>query len=208
MNKKGYLRNNWKKIIFVLSIIIFIILMILLITDNVSAFDAFIYNIIIKIKCKPLTYFFRLITFFCSTLFMFIVSILIMIFSKNKKNAFYIVLNILICVVLNQCFKIIFSRARPVDINLITALGFSFPSGHSMVSLAFYGFIIYILIHRKISKKKKKLYTTLLTILILLIGISRIYLGVHYASDVCAGYALSMAYLIIYIKLFYKKLKY
>ena len=128
-----------------------------------------------------------------------------MVLSKDKKKGLYIVLNILLCFLLNQSFKLIFARTRPEDINLINEFGYSFPSGHSMVSLAFYGFFIYIIAHLKIKKNKKILYCSLLALFVLLIGISRIYLGVHYASDVLAGYALAMAYLIIYIKLIYNK---
>ena len=130
-----------------------------------------------------------------------------MIVSKNKKRAFYIALNVLLCYFLNQTFKYIFARQRPMDINLIDASGFSFPSGHSMISVAYYGFIAYIVSHVRMKRNKRRLYVGLLMLLTLLIGISRIYLGVHYASDVLAGYALSMAYLIVYIKLFYKKME-
>ena len=94
-----------------------------------------------------------------------------------------------------------------LSINLIDASGFSFPSGHSMISVAYYGFIAYIVSHVRMKRNKRRLYVGLLMLLTLLIGISRIYLGVHYASDVLAGYALSMAYLIVYIKLFYKKME-
>lgn len=207
MSKRKIIKAYWKRILFSISLLIFGILIILLLTDNISTFDNTIYNIIIRLKCEPVTYFFIFISFLCSTWFIFFLAVGIMIFSKNKKNAFYIVLNILLCVVLNQVLKYLFARSRPIDINLVLEQGFSFPSGHSMVSLSFYGFVTYIIVHKKISKKKKVLFSSLLISLVLLIGISRIYLGVHYASDVCAGYALSMAYLLLYIKLFYNKLK-
>ena len=181
--------------------------MTLLLTNNVSNFDNYVYNLIIKLKCEPVTIFFKFISFLCSTWFILISTILIMIFSKNKKNAFLIALNVLLCYILNQAFKFIFVRERPIDINLIIENGYSFPSGHSMISLAYYGFFLYIIDHKKMKNRYKLLYSSLLTILVLLIGISRIYLGVHFASDVLAGYALSMAYLIVYIKLFYKKMK-
>lgn len=200
-------RKYWKKVIFTLSILIFIFIMTLLLTNNVSNFDNYVYNLIIKLKCEPVTIFFKFITFLCSTWFILISTILIMIFSKNKKNAFLIALNVLLCYILNQTFKFIFVRERPIDINLVIENGYSFPSGHSMISLAYYGFFLYIIDHKKMKNRYKLLYSSLLTILVLLIGISRIYLGVHFASDVLAGYALSMAYLIVYIKLFYRKMK-
>lgn len=206
MNKK-FIRNHWKPIIFSISILIFLIIVKLLMQDQISTFDTTIYNLVSKLRCKPLTYIFKFFSFLCSTWFLFIVTILIMIFSKNKKSAFYIGLNVLLCVLLNQIFKYTFMRERPVDINLIIEKGYSFPSGHSMVSLAFYGLFIYLIAHKKMKRNKKYLYCSLLAALVLLIGISRIYLGVHYASDVCAGFALSMAYLIIYILVVYKKMK-
>ena len=70
-----------------------------------------------------------------------------------------------------------------------------------MVSMAFYGYLIY-LIYRYIKNKYIKLsLIVLLSILICLIGISRIYLGVHYTSDVLGGFLLSISYLVVYISL-------
>lgn len=205
MNK--FIKKHWKIIIFTISMTIFLFMVKLLLHEQVEMFDTTIYNIISKLRCKPLTYVFKLISFLCSTWFVLFATILIMIFSKNKKAAFYIGLNLLICVLLNQGLKLIFARNRPVDINLIIETGYSFPSGHSMVSLAFYGFFIYIIAHINIKKNHKIIYCSLLALLIFLIGISRIYLGVHFASDVLAGFSLSMAYLILFISIFYKKMK-
>lgn len=200
-------RKHWKPIIFSLSILIFLVITNLLLKEQIHVFDNFIFSGIKKVRSEPLTVVFKFITFFCSTEFLLIATIAIMIFSKNKKRAFYIALNVLICFLLNQGLKHVFLRPRPEDINLITEGGYSFPSGHSMVSLAFYGLFIYIIFHMRLKKYKRYLYCILLALLTLLIGISRIYLGVHYASDVLAGFAISMAYLIIYIKLFYKKME-
>jgi undecaprenyl-diphosphatase len=107
-------------------------------------------------------------------------------------------------VLLNQVLKRIIRRPRPTGINLIKENGFSFPSGHSMVSMAFYGVLIYLINKSKLNKETKLLLSLLLSILILFIGISRIYLGVHYASDVLAGFSLSLAYLIISIYIYEK----
>lgn len=80
-------------------------------------------------------------------------------------------------------------------------VGYSFPSGHSMVSMAFYGFLIYLIYNNIKNKYIKWILISSLSILIILIGISRIYLGVHYTSDVLAGFLLSISYLVIYTRI-------
>ncbi len=70
-----------------------------------------------------------------------------------------------------------------------------------MVSMAFYGLFIYLIYKNMKNKKLKITLCTILLMLVLLIGISRVYLGVHYASDVLGGICLSIAYLILYIKI-------
>ena len=120
---------------------------------------------------------------------------------KNKKISFTILLNVVIATILNILLKNIIQRPRPDEFRIITESGYSFPSGHSMVSMAFYGFLIY-LIHKYFKNKKLKIVLiTFLSILIILIGISRIYLGVHYTSDVIAGFMISVCYLIVYTSL-------
>jgi undecaprenyl-diphosphatase len=203
----SFIRNSWKPIIFSLSILIFIYIVKLLLNDQVSTFDNFVYKYVTYFKNDFFTTIFKFLSFLASTTFLLFVTVFIMIFIKKRNFGFYVGLNILLCFLLNQCTKLIFTRARPELINLIDENGYSFPSGHSMVSLAFYGFFVYVIFHKRYSKLKKVLLSLPFCLLVFLIGISRIYLGVHYASDVLAGFALSMAYLIIYVKLFYKKIK-
>jgi len=77
------------------------------------------------------------------------------------------------------------------------AQGFSFPSGHALNSVAFYGLLIY-LVHRNIKKPAAKwALTCALLLVILFIGVSRVYLRVHYASDVLAGFAMGFMWLMI-----------
>ena len=68
-----------------------------------------------------------------------------------------------------------------------------------MISMAFYGFLIYLIYKYVKNKKLKYISITLISILIIFIGISRIYLGVHYTSDILAGFLFSISYLIIFI---------
>ena len=93
----------------------------------------------------------------------------------------------------------ILQRPRPIEFKIINETGYSFPSGHSMISMAFYGYIIYLIYNNIKNKYLKTALISILSLLIVMIGISRIYLGVHYTSDVCAGFLVSISYLIIYI---------
>jgi membrane-associated phospholipid phosphatase len=89
---------------------------------------------------------------------------------------------------LNNVLKDFFHRTRPAPLEgFIPAQAFSFPSGHAMVAAAFYGFLAY-LAWRSLPGWRRPVMVGLLLGLILLIGVSRLYLGVHYASDVFAGY--------------------
>lgn len=205
MKKKT--RTILKAVIFSLCLIIFIVVSRLLLIDKIESFDKIIYNFIIGFKSKPLTIFFKCITTLCSMWFVALSTILIMLFSKDKKKAFYIALNVLLCFILNQFFKFIFTRERPLGINIIQANGYSFPSGHSMLSVAFYGFLAYLSLHSKKSKRIRIFIILGFILLTLLIGISRIYLGVHFASDVLAGFALALAYLILFVTLIYDEKK-
>ena len=141
----------------------------------------------------------KFITNFGGAIFLSIATVMLFLFIKNKKIGLSIISNIVIIAVLNQLLKRILQRPRPTEFRIVEETGYSFPSGHSMVSMAFYGYLIY-LIYRYIKNKYVKwILITILSILICLIGISRIYLGVHYTSDVLGGFLLSISYLVIYI---------
>jgi membrane-associated phospholipid phosphatase len=95
--------------------------------------------------------------------------------------------------------KNLFGRPRPDDPLLRTVSGLSFPSGHALISVAFYGLLIYLVWHNITNKFVRWMLIVLLLILILIIGLSRIYLRVHYASDVLAGFAMGTVWLILSI---------
>lgn len=118
---------------------------------------------------------------------------------RRKKDLFFgkmMVVNLAGASLLNLLFKTVFHRARPDILPLVQASGYSYPSGHSMVSAAFYGYLIYLCaVHFK--RPWKQIVPAGLSLLILAIGISRIYLGVHYASDVIGGFLAGFSWLII-----------
>ena len=141
----------------------------------------------------------KFITNFGGAIFLIIATIILFILIKNKKIGLSIISNLAIVTLLNQLLKNILQRPRPTEFRIIEETGFSFPSGHSMASMAFYGYLIYLIYKYVKNKYLKWTLIILLGILIFTIGISRIYLGVHYTSDVLGGFLISISYLIIYI---------
>lgn len=141
----------------------------------------------------------KIITWFGSATCLLPLTLILLIAIKDKKTGLQIGANLIIITILNQMLKFILQRPRPIEFKIINETGYSFPSGHSMISMAFYGYIIYLIYNNIKNKYLKTALISILSLLIVMIGISRIYLGVHYTSDVCAGFLVSISYLIIYI---------
>ena len=141
----------------------------------------------------------KFITNFGGAIFLITLTIVLLVLIKNKKIGISIFSNLVIVTILNQLLKAILQRPRPTEYRIVEETGYSFPSGHSMVSMAFYGYLIYLIYRYVKNKYIKWISIVLLSILVCSIGISRIYLGVHYTSDVLGGFLISMSYLVIYI---------
>ncbi|MCI9017012.1 MAG: phosphatase PAP2 family protein [Clostridia bacterium] len=201
------IRRNIRWIILLFCMVLFFSILKDIFRNEIWEFDNQIYKYISKFISDPVTLIFKIITNCSSAVFVLILTMLIVFIPKDKRYGKYITINLIIVTLLNQILKYIIQRPRPTEFRIINESGYSFPSGHSMVSMAFYGFIIYLVYHNVENKKVKWFLCTILTMLIPLIGISRIYLGVHYTSDVIGGFCLSMAYLIIYTKIVSKQVK-
>ncbi len=150
-----------------------------------------------------MTLFMRAITFLGSSYFLIPANLLmicwILFYMKNRLLAMQWMITAIASLLLMYLFKGLFGRQRPFDPFLETATGFSFPSGHTLNSLVFFGLLIFILWKFARYKNWKIWGTVLLSLLILGIGLSRIYLRVHYASDVLGGLALGIALLTLSI---------
>lgn len=141
----------------------------------------------------------KFITNFGGAIFLITLTVILVILIKNKKIGLSIFSNLVIITVLNQLLKRILQRPRPTEFRIIEETGYSFPSGHSMVSMAFYGYLIYLIYKYVENRYVKWISIVLLSVLICSIGVSRIYLGVHYTSDVLGGFLVSISYLILFI---------
>lgn len=125
----------------------------------------------------------------------------LLFFSKTRKDIglpFAVVS--LSSTVLYKLVKSAFARPRPeLSVRLIEQGGFSFPSGHSMNGIVCFGILIYLIRRYCKNKRLANLLTVLLGLLIFMIGLSRVYVGVHYPTDILAGWSLGAAYLTISI---------
>jgi membrane-associated phospholipid phosphatase len=161
-------------------------------SDTLVSYDILIANSFHANLTPLATSFFLLITHFGFEI-LWLISILLSMYFACKRLWLYLLMLLVTIAgseILNQSLKLFFSRPRPTFHDpIITALHYSFPSGHAMTSLVAYGSFAYFLLIRTKSKARKLLIIVSAVLLIALIGLSRIYLGVHYLSDVIAGYA-------------------
>lgn len=196
---KGTILKNKRWIVLSILIFIFVIIAQNVLKEEKIIFDSVVYQFLVQHRTEFLNFLFQVITQLGSAEYLIAITILCIIFVKKKKYKITIPLNLILIALINQLLKNIFVRPRPDELRIIEETGFSFPSGHSMASMAFYGYLIYLIYKNVHNKKAQYALCTVLSILILVIGLSRIYLGVHYTSDVIAGFCFSMAYLILMI---------
>lgn len=191
---KNFMKN--KKTIIIT--IFFFLLTVLVVTNNISWYD----NLITQrlVRNNFLVNIFKIITSFGDWFILLPIVILSFFLLKDKKKSIFIAGNLLFSFCTCFILKIIIQRPRP-DNMLVTENSFSYPSGHTFVSIAFYGFLLYLINKSNISKNKKYIFNIVLIMLLFLIAISRVYLNAHFASDVLGGIFGGLIYLFIYIKI-------
>jgi undecaprenyl-diphosphatase len=198
--------NKFKIPVFSFSV--FLIALILftseLMENELSPFDNQIYGYLSKLITEDMTDVIKLISDMGSVYVLgAVAAVLLTVFWIKRKYWFYgkmVTVNLISISLLNILFKTVFHRARPDILQLVHAGGYSFPSGHSMISVSFYGYLIYLCIVY-FKQPWKQIISVALSLLVLTIGISRIYLGVHYASDVIGGFLVGFSWLVIFISL-------
>jgi len=173
----------------------------------INTIDGTIYNLIANLINSNTTAIMMFISHLGSAVTLITLTIAFIVILKNKRDPKYITINLALIFLLNRILKFIIARPRPEILRLVVEDGYSFPSGHSMVSMGFYGFLIHLIYKNIEDKKIKYPLIVFLSLLILFIGISRIYLGVHYFTDVIGGFIIAIIYLILFIKFLYKNNK-
>ncbi|WP_051271051.1 phosphatase PAP2 family protein [Shimazuella kribbensis] len=171
-----------------------------LVESELYHFDTTIIDWIGSFVKPPFTAIMKIFTFLGSPLALFLLVLICvswMLWKKRRWEALFLTIGITGGGVFNLFLKWIFHRQRPTLHRLIEESGYSFPSGHSMGSIIFYGMLCMLLILFLNSRKAKVVVVLITVIIIISIGLSRIYLGVHYPSDVLAGYAAGGVWLTI-----------
>lgn len=199
-----------KKKYWVISIVCFICFLATLffvVKNGVAFYDNWLMNIAYSLRGKKLSFIFKIITFLGDSKFIILISCLLggylFFFRKNKNMGILVVLNTINTALLNQGIKYIVRRPRPVNL-IIDEDGYSFPSGHSMMSICFYALMIYFIWKSNLKKDIKIILTCLLVLLLYIIGFTRVYFGAHYPSDILAGYLVTISYMIIFVPMYNK----
>ena len=183
------------------AIILFFILAFFIKADQLYGFESWVYAEATEHMSDFLTAILVFITNIGGPIgIMCVCAVIYAIPKLRNRVAIPVSIAVVSSLVLNTILKGIFARERPNILRLVSENYYSFPSGHAMVNMALYS--ILIIYAYKLIKNKKIRYTiyTVLTGLILVIGFTRIYLGVHYAGDIIGGWLMGFAVsLIVYM---------
>ena len=199
--------NRKTKSIGLLSLAL-IILIILVKTNLIAVFDSAIYNLLTANMNDGLTNIFKSITFFGDESFIIpaiVLSVIIGVILKKIRSGAIVAIFVMVNDFIKALFKLIIQRPRPEILQLVQEGGFSFPSGHTMAAASLSGILIYLILKSGMDKNLKIVLTSILALMALLVGLSRIYLGVHYASDVLGAFIISSILLLILISINEKK---
>ena len=118
---------------------------------------------------------------------------------SNRKVGFLMSINLFIAYIFSVLFKNVFRRERPLEMLVDKPFNFSFPSGHTICSIVFYGFLIYVVSKLVKNVNIRRLINFFLVIIIVLVPFSRVYLGVHFLTDVLAGVILGIVCLLSFV---------
>ena len=203
MKNRTLTENNLTKkqsiSIVVVCLAIFFALLVLVETNHASLIDDPIRNAVINARNPWLTAIMKSVTFVGDwhTITAFCV-ILIIIKKTRKICGWPLGIGTLLVSLGNKGIKALVLRPRPdIEMFLIEQDGWSFPSGHSITGMFFFGMLIWYIQRNMKNRTAANVITVIFAFLILLIGTSRVYLGVHYPTDILAGWSLAIVSIII-----------
>jgi undecaprenyl-diphosphatase len=185
--------------LFLLALLIFSFIADEMVFEKENLLDTKIFEKLATLTSPSMTSAMVFITFFGSSYFLLPAYVLVilyfLVFRKNRKLSLNVAAVGITSTIILFSLKAIFHRHRPLDPLVKNVNGFSFPSGHSFSSFTFFGLLIYILWSHKMNPALRWFFTILFFLIAAAIAFSRIYLHVHFASDVIAGLCLCVVWL-------------
>lgn len=183
-----------------LSVLIFLALgyLVTFTPEALTSFDTSIQSTIRGDLPAGLTTFFKAITIIGNTGVQAVIAVLAVVtlyLGRDKVGAGFVAISGALAALMIVGLKYLFSRPRPSITHLVHASGYSFPSGHSLGTFLILGAIAIVIAGYLTSKQAKVLVYALTGLIVALVGLSRIYLGVHYPTDVLAGFTMAFGLL-------------
>ena len=206
MIKKILNENKYLLILLILVIVILSFIMQSNLYDKIVIFDNKVIDFVKGLIDNRLTNVFKYMTNFGDIYIPIIILVCIFVIMKNKWYFYLLASTYLFSGVITYITKLIVSRPRPLEALIDIPKSFSFPSGHTLTAFVFYGYLCYLLT-LNLNKKLKMIFSIFYGIMVVVIALSRIYLGVHYFSDVIAGLIVGSICLIIAINITNKNYK-
>ena len=188
--------------LIMISFILFIALAILTKLDKVNSFNNSFYTAFVSnTKKENLTKFFKVFTYLGNFFVLLIIS-LCFLFKKQKKDAIFLVLALIFVSILTFLIKYIIKNPRPEGVALIEESGYSFPSAHTSLTATTLTLMAYFLCKQTRKSWLKILIWIVSIILIFSVCYSRIYLGVHFFTDIIAGLLIAVIIVTLFIMLY------
>ena len=195
------LRQNIWPIVAGIGLVAFTAILLNLFSTQIAELDNAAYWLfVLKLRADWLTPIMQGLSTLASPVGLLAMLVMVGAFAPGRRPGWAAATNLVLVVILNTLLKQIVQRPRPEGFRLISEVGYSFPSGHSMVAMAFYGFLAWLIWKYMHEPHVRWFYTVVFGLMILAIGASRIYLGVHYASDVVAGFFVAFAWLVFFTR--------
>lgn len=194
-------RNYWRRASTwgVLSAALFVYMCVIVLANKAGFIDDDAIRVVQGWESPELTRVMKFFSWLGSTDVATVIAILVLailgVFLKHRKELLLFTIVVAGMPLINHLLKNIFERDRPDIHRIVQEHGFSFPSGHSSASFAMYGVLAYLLWRHVKTGWGRGIMLALGLLFPLCIGLSRIYLGVHYPSDVIGGYLVSGAFL-------------
>ena len=194
-------RENKRVVVLAVCAIVFVSLLEDVLEGDLIRIDSAAYALIVeRLRADWLTPVMEAVSALATPVSLVVFLLVIVAFAPGKRPGACAAVNLVLVFALNQALKFAIQRPRPDGFQLAAEQGFSFPSGHSMVAMAFFGLLAWMVWRYEPDRATRIGCVVAFGAIIVLVGVSRVYLGVHYASDVIAGFCVSLAWLAVYTR--------